>query len=624
MSNFKQKRWALWFLLLSGVLTLSSSQNVPAAVTALTAGVNIQMRIAVNASDLVLSQVHKDQIAQFFATQTRAACAPLSCTVQPATDIIFTSVSGGTLTFTRAANGTFTNASHTHEFSVVMRIMLPDNSRALAVKASSNDILKAQGLSQRQLEPNLSDDPALGVTLLAYSVEYTRDGGRPLVCGDSMVTGIEVCDDGNVVDGDGCSSNCTLEPGFMCNNAFRIDVGNATNAITPGFMSAWTTDAATGIKSLVVSSVRETCTKDDICVQGASWNKTRWWAEAYSLVLGGVQIPLQSLAPTGFYCNRFCTETFAPAKYYEFSDSCVPTGRDECSRGESTCDYNAYCTEPVTQVGFSCECDEKYFVSSPEGVACATAGVEVIFQMGGMLASDTLATEVRNLANMQAARLVIINTLITQGYVKAPSTPDLLLEGVKAYPIEMVRAVVTEIASPLLGRSLWRIVLRAPDIHLDLPKIAQGSIFDQVQVWTTIFNETDKYLMNEVGQCSNDRARSCSAAAVTCLNQGTCISNKADFVVRKLDAGGITAPLQVDSSGLDVMSVEYDNTQSAFKVRMRFDNTISGVINAVFVSHMGVDQDPLLLPTFHSDEFPCLPIGTGLFQNQRDNSGEPK
>jgi len=69
------------------------------------------------------------------------------------------------------------------------------------------------------------------------------------------------------------------------------------------------------------------------------------------------------------------------------------------------------------------------------------------------------------------------------------------------------------------------------------------------------------------------------------------------------------------------MSVEYDIQQSAFKLRMRYDNTIPGVINIIFVSHMGEDQDPLLLPTFSSDEFPCLALGTGLFQNQRDNSG---
>jgi cysteine-rich repeat protein len=34
---------------------------------------------------------------------------------------------------------------------------------------------------------------------------------QPLVCGDGIVVGPEECDDGNTLDGDGCSSTCTLE-----------------------------------------------------------------------------------------------------------------------------------------------------------------------------------------------------------------------------------------------------------------------------------------------------------------------------------------------------------------------------------------------------------------------------
>ena len=101
------------------------------------------------------------------------------------------------------------------------------------------------------------------------------------------------------------------------------------------------------------------------------------------------------------------------------------------------------------------------------------------------------------------------------------------------------------------------------------------------------------------------------------------MANRADFNVRKLDACGVTAPLQLDSSGLEVLSVDYDITQMAFSVRMRYNDEAIGVIDAVFVSHMGANQDPLMLPTFRSDEFPCLPLGTKLFQNQRDNSGAP-
>ena len=36
------------------------------------------------------------------------------------------------------------------------------------------------------------------------------------VCGDGEITGDEECDDGNAKDGDGCSSDCTIETGWIC------------------------------------------------------------------------------------------------------------------------------------------------------------------------------------------------------------------------------------------------------------------------------------------------------------------------------------------------------------------------------------------------------------------------
>ena len=36
------------------------------------------------------------------------------------------------------------------------------------------------------------------------------------MCGNAMLDGTEECDDNNQVDGDGCSSMCTLEPGWTC------------------------------------------------------------------------------------------------------------------------------------------------------------------------------------------------------------------------------------------------------------------------------------------------------------------------------------------------------------------------------------------------------------------------
>ena len=35
-------------------------------------------------------------------------------------------------------------------------------------------------------------------------------------CGDGIKGATEACDDGNFAPGDGCSKNCTVEPGYMC------------------------------------------------------------------------------------------------------------------------------------------------------------------------------------------------------------------------------------------------------------------------------------------------------------------------------------------------------------------------------------------------------------------------
>jgi cysteine-rich repeat protein len=38
-------------------------------------------------------------------------------------------------------------------------------------------------------------------------------------CGDGLVTGVETCDDKNILPGDGCSVTCTIETGFQCASA---------------------------------------------------------------------------------------------------------------------------------------------------------------------------------------------------------------------------------------------------------------------------------------------------------------------------------------------------------------------------------------------------------------------
>ena len=40
-----------------------------------------------------------------------------------------------------------------------------------------------------------------------------------LLCGDGVLEGQEMYDDGNINNGDGCSSKCIVEPGYLCNSA---------------------------------------------------------------------------------------------------------------------------------------------------------------------------------------------------------------------------------------------------------------------------------------------------------------------------------------------------------------------------------------------------------------------
>ena len=45
---------------------------------------------------------------------------------------------------------------------------------------------------------------------------YTKGKVCDEICGDGLNLGMHECDDGNTIDGDGCSSRCTIEDGFKC------------------------------------------------------------------------------------------------------------------------------------------------------------------------------------------------------------------------------------------------------------------------------------------------------------------------------------------------------------------------------------------------------------------------
>lgn len=55
-------------------------------------------------------------------------------------------------------------------------------------------------------------------TLVAHDRTWTAGHGAEAHCGDAIVQQFlgELCDDGNQLDGDGCSALCEVEDGFTC------------------------------------------------------------------------------------------------------------------------------------------------------------------------------------------------------------------------------------------------------------------------------------------------------------------------------------------------------------------------------------------------------------------------
>lgn len=61
----------------------------------------------------------------------------------------------------------------------------------------------------------------IALFVLVFSVAFSVPAiaGPPVImCGNGIVEGGEQCDDGDLDDGDGCSANCTVEDGAVCDN----------------------------------------------------------------------------------------------------------------------------------------------------------------------------------------------------------------------------------------------------------------------------------------------------------------------------------------------------------------------------------------------------------------------
>ena len=67
------------------------------------------------------------------------------------------------------------------------------------------------------------------------------------MCGDGRNMFILPCDDGNSIDGDGCSSSCQVEDGFKCSGGSFTNPDTCIEIIPPSLLSLTQLDTQTVI-----------------------------------------------------------------------------------------------------------------------------------------------------------------------------------------------------------------------------------------------------------------------------------------------------------------------------------------------------------------------------------------
>ncbi|MCP3170034.1 FG-GAP-like repeat-containing protein [Myxococcus qinghaiensis] len=181
--------------------------------------------------------------------------------------------------------------------------------------------------------------------LAIYLVDAVETSLRA-VCGDGVLGGFEVCDDGNQLSGDGCNSVCKLEPGYTCTGQPTVctDIDECAagtdncdeNATCTNIGGSFTCACTAGYEGDGV-----TCTDIDECAAGTD------------------------------NCNENATCTNSEGSFtcactagYE-GDGVTCTDIDECAAGTDNCNENATCTN--TGGSFSCACNAGY---EGDGVTC--------------------------------------------------------------------------------------------------------------------------------------------------------------------------------------------------------------------------------------------------------------
>lgn len=429
---------------------------------------------------------------------------------------------------------------------------------------------------------------------------------RPAECGDFVVNGVEVCDDGNLVDGDGCSSTCTIEAGFMCS----------------GFGRAVETELGLGLVqdnagAYSLSGPAEACLGTELCAIGGLWQPELWTGAASG-----------PMPPRAYYCGTTCNG-FGEFTGLQHDGACQLEDRNECVRGEAACDWHSVCENTVygagdQGLGYRCRCDRHHFVVSAQGQACALSGAELVLRVIGAAAYDAQAVPPADMAGLLTMRARFVDHLISKGVTRTGANVDdtraALLEGVLEHDPELLE-VIADTATGYAGHALWAVKVRMA-LELCNPSALMNLLSTDVALGAgldAVFTGLDLRVRAR-GVCSTDVSRECASDA-DCLSAGTCRSGVPDVRVAVLDAGGSLSPVTVTSGGLQVLSVVYDPVQTAWQARVRYAKSdLAGAMSVLYLSHVTPPVSAIEQATFRVSEFPCQPVGVNEFELDRSDT----
>jgi len=405
----------------------------------------------------------------------------------------------------------------------------------------------------------------------------------------------QTCGNGVLEDGEECEGGdaarcllCQIQPGFLCLNAFRADInvrGKRTELVSEGGINV----LKMAVDGTFPEGFDETCLGAELCQ-----------AEQF---VGAADNP--GVENDGWYCPSVC-DKFTSGGGLEYKQSCALTPIDECKDGTSECDSNAFCVETPTGIGYDCRCDSDFFVGKIGGKECLESGIELVMKVKQLDAALLMADVV-------ALRTTFVNYLMTKGYIRTGGvyshvTVALIDEGLYDHPPETLS---------IDSVSFWYIKVRIPTKYANMEMVSKGLLFKDYEIFDFTLEAT-KFLLEAVHSCSNEATRECSTNG-ECLAGGVCLKHP-DITTNVLVSGGSNTPIKVETSSANVISVRYDPLVNQLKMRVRYSNTDPLRMDVLYLSHIEVPLTALEAATFNSDEFPCLPAGTGEVATDQQNT----